>query len=161
MRFLKSSRAARLRRQLKRKTLGGISTERGLVHEMRLMVVLSNVITCWRDLSQACRDKQCIRTASCAGVVSGNVVSSGSRQSNAKLCWPDLVNDIACGQAIGRLRVPSDLRQRDRVLPAHHCIGPAAQQARAVDAATRPQDRCDFEIWICSEAHLTLSVRRG
>jgi hypothetical protein len=127
----------------------------------RVMVMHSNVMVCWRDLRQICRDEQCIRMASCAGVVSGNLISSGSRHSNAKVCWPGLVNDIACGQAIGRLRVPGDLRQGDRVLPAHHCIGPAAQPARAVDAATRPQDRCDFEIWICSEAHLTLSVRRG
>jgi hypothetical protein len=80
---------------------------------MQLMVMHSKVIVCWRDLSQACRDEQCIRTASCAGVVSGKLISSGSRQSNAKVCWPGLVNDIACGQAFARLRVPAALRQAD------------------------------------------------
>jgi hypothetical protein len=34
------------RRQLKRNTLGGIQIERGLVHEMQLMVMQSNAIVC-------------------------------------------------------------------------------------------------------------------
>jgi hypothetical protein len=63
---------------LKRNTLGGIWTERELVHEMQLMVVLSNVIVCWRDLRHICRDQQCIQTASCAGVASGNRVTMSS-----------------------------------------------------------------------------------
>jgi len=42
---------------------------------MRLMVMLSNVIMCWRDLTQACRNEQCIRMASRAGVVSGKLIS--------------------------------------------------------------------------------------
>jgi hypothetical protein len=41
--------------------LGGIWTERDLVHEMQLMVVHSNVIVCRPDLFQGCRDEQRIR----------------------------------------------------------------------------------------------------
>jgi len=35
-----------LRRQLKRIPFGGIQIERGLVHEMQLMVMLSNAVVC-------------------------------------------------------------------------------------------------------------------
>jgi len=125
------------------------------------MVMQSNVIVCWRDLRQRCRDERRIRMASCADVISGNLIASCPMHSNAKVCWCGSLRRIVCGQASERQRVPGDLRQADPVVPVHRCIGPAAQPARAVDAATRPQDRCDFEIWIRSEAHLVLLRRRG
>jgi len=90
--------------------LGGISTERGLVHEMQLMVMHSNAFLCWRDLNQACRDEQRIRTPSRAGVISGKLIWSCPMPSNAKVCWRDLVTGIACGQASERDRVRSHLR---------------------------------------------------
>jgi hypothetical protein len=40
-------------------------------------------------------------------------------------------------------------------------IEAAAQQARATDAASRPQDRGDFESYIALEARFDLSRRRG
>jgi hypothetical protein len=80
-----------------RKTLGGIWTERHLTHEMQLMVMHSKVIVCWRDLSQACRDEQCIRMASRAGMVAGKLIWSCPMQSKAKQCWCGLVKRITCG----------------------------------------------------------------
>jgi len=83
--------------QLKRCPLGGIWTERGLVHEMQLMVMHAKVIVCWPDLSQACRDEQCIRMASRAGMVPGQLIWSCPMQSKAKLCRCGLVKRITCG----------------------------------------------------------------
>jgi hypothetical protein len=85
--------------QLMRKTLGGIQSERGLVHEMQLMVMHSNVIACWRNLRQACRNQQRIRPRSYAGVIAGKVICSCPMLSNANVCWPGLLKPIACGQA--------------------------------------------------------------
>jgi hypothetical protein len=116
--------------RLNGKPLGGIQTERGLVHEMQLMVMHSNALLCWPDLRQGRRNEQCIRMPSRAEVVSGKLISSCPMRSNALVCWRGLINDIACGQASERLSVPNDLRQADRVLPAHRSISLAAQPAR-------------------------------
>jgi hypothetical protein len=103
--------------QLTRNTLGGISTERGLVHEMRLMVMHSNVIVCWRVLRQPYRDEQRIRAPSCAEVISGDAILSCPMHSNANACWRGSSQTYRVPQAFERQRVPDDRRQRDRVLP--------------------------------------------
>jgi hypothetical protein len=61
-----------------------------------LMVMHSNVMVCWRDLKQPCRDEQRIQTPICAGVYSGNVVWSCPMHSNANVCWRGLLKLIAC-----------------------------------------------------------------
>jgi hypothetical protein len=80
---------------------------------MQLMVMLSNGIVCWRDLTQARRDEQCIRMPWCADLVSGKVISSCPMQSNAKVCWRGWLKRNLCGQAFRRLGVPAALRQAD------------------------------------------------
>jgi hypothetical protein len=87
------------------KPFGGIWTERDLAHEMRLMVMHSNFIVCWRDLFQRCRDEQCIRMPSRAGVITGNLSSSCPMPSNVVVCWRGLLKGIICGQAFERDRV--------------------------------------------------------
>jgi hypothetical protein len=42
--------------------------------------------------------------------------------SNVMMCWSGPFNDIACGQASERRRVPSNLRQADLGMPAHRSI---------------------------------------
>jgi hypothetical protein len=95
----------------------------------RLMVVHSNVMVCWRDLSQACRDEQRIRMRSCADLVSGNLIWSCPMHSNAKVCWRGLVKRIACEQASERQGVPGDLRQADCCMPVHRSIEQPPNQA--------------------------------
>ena len=72
--------------RLNGKPLGGLQLEGGLVHEMQLMVMHSNVIVCWSDLRQPYHDQQRIRTPSCAGVVSGKLISSCPERSNVLVC---------------------------------------------------------------------------
>jgi len=143
------------------KPLGGIRLERNLIHDMQLMVMLSNAKLCWRDLSQPHRDERSIRMPWCAGVVSGKLICSCPMHSNVLVCWRDLVNHIEYREASERLGVPSDLRQADSVVLVARSISAAAQPGRAVDAATRPQDRSYFDRWICLEGCLDLLVRRG
>jgi hypothetical protein len=68
---------------------------------------------------------------------------------------------IACGGAFERLRVPGDLRQRDRVVP---------QVARSVLPPNRrlqltplrgERDRGFFESWFRLDTHTDLSMRRN
>ncbi len=68
-----------------RKPLGGLQLERGLVHEVQLMMMHSNAIACWPNLRQAYRDGQRIRTRSCAGVAGSNT-SGADRHSGACVC---------------------------------------------------------------------------
>jgi len=128
-----------------RKPLGGIRLERNLIHEMQLMVMLSNAKLCWRGGGQPHRDERSIRMPWCAGVVSGKLISSCPMHSNLLVCWRDLVNQIEYREASERLGVPSDLRQADCVVLAHRCISAAAQPALAVDAASGERDRGFFE----------------
>ena len=133
------------RRQLKRNTLGGIWTERHLTHEMQLMVMLSNAIVCWRVLTQAPRDEQCIRMPWCADLVSGKLICSCPMQSNAKLCWRGLLKRNLCGQAFRRLGVPAALRHADLLcLLLDLSVQPPNQRVQSTPLRVE-RDRSDFE----------------
>ena len=82
--------------RLMRKTLGGIQLERGLGHEVQLMVMHSNAIVCARDPRQPYCDERCIRMPSCAEVLPGKLICSCPMHSNVLLCWPGLLKRIAC-----------------------------------------------------------------
>ena len=146
------------------------------------MVMQSNAIVCGRDLSQAYRDERCYRTRSCAELLPGKLISSCPMHSNAVVCWRGSLKRIACRQALERLHVPGDLRQRDCCMPVHRCITPAAQPALAqerssisrddgsscrtdvrpvgwevaADGASRPRDRGYFESWDQLDSNLDL-----
>jgi len=68
--------------------------------------------------------------------------------SNAKVCWCELRQRCRNSKASERHRVPSDCGQRDLVLAVHRSINPAAQPARAADAASGERDRANFDSWI-------------
>src|SRR6266540_4272533 len=67
------------------KSLGGIRLERNLIHDMQLMVMLSNAKLCWRDLSQPHRDESSIRMPWCAGVI-WSITSSIEKHPSAWVC---------------------------------------------------------------------------
>jgi hypothetical protein len=90
---------------------------------------------CWRWFRQALSQPCCIRAPVVLGVVSFSVV------------LPSAVAGI----------VPALLPHAS----PGHSIGAAAQPAHAPDAASRRQDRGDFERWNQQERLLDLSVRRG
>jgi hypothetical protein len=84
---------------------------------MQLMVMLSDALACWRDFRQADRDERSIRMPWCAGVISGKLIASCLMLSNAIVCWRGLLKAIECGEASEAQRVPTVLRQADRVVP--------------------------------------------
>ncbi len=125
------------------------------------MVMHSNVIVCWRDPRQGCRDEKRIQLSWYAGVISGSHIASCPMHSNAVVCWRGSVTGIVCRQAYESDRVPGDLRRRDSRMPAHRSIEPAAQPALAVDAASRRARSLPFESSIRFDSYPDLQMRRN
>jgi len=72
------------------KPLGGSQFERRHAHTMHLMVMPSNVISCWRRLRQPRRSMTRLRLPSRAGVTLGKVICSCPMPSNLISCWRGL-----------------------------------------------------------------------
>jgi hypothetical protein len=82
--FLTLSGAARLRR-LMRNPLGGLQGQCGLIHEMRLKVVLSDAVVCGRGLVNYIAAAMHAKASACHPI-GGNPIGSGPMESRGKLC---------------------------------------------------------------------------